>query len=153
METYGGKKMNKINKKGASDVFKTIFIGLMVFVLFSSLIIRVAVDFGEEYDHSADEIGGGALNLTLFESSAESVEGNASIYRSNFEGGAVDDIDDPTGIWATLKSLVFMFVTPFTLLASVLVGLGFPEIFVNVVLGILAVTLILAMWSVLRKGD
>lgn len=137
----------------ANDTFKTIFIGLCLFVLFSSLILTVAIDFGAEYDHSASEIGGGALNLTLFDTSAESIEGNASIYRSTFESGTVDDIDDPTGMWATIKGVVFMFITPFTLLASVLVGFGFPSLFVSVVLGILGVSLILAMWSVLRKGD
>ena len=137
----------------ASDVFKTIFVGLCLFVLFASIILTVAIDFGAEYDHSISEIGGGVLNLSLFEDSASSINESASTYRSTFESGTVDDIDDPTGIWATLKSLVFMFITPFTLLASVLVGLGFPSLFVEVVLGVLGVMLILAIWSVLKKGD
>ena len=137
----------------ASDTFKTLFFGLVLFVLFSSIIIAVAVNFGAEYDHSADEIGGGVLNLTLFEDSAKNVEGNASTQRSTFESGEMPDIDTPTGIWATLKGLVSMITTPFKLLGNVMNNLGVPPIFTSVLLGLLSIGLILAFWSILRKGD
>ena len=52
-----------MNKIGATDSFKTVFFGLVLFVLFSTLILAVAIDFGAEYDKSASEIGGGVLNL------------------------------------------------------------------------------------------
>jgi len=137
----------------ASDVAKTLIIGLSLFVLFASIILTVAIDFGAEYDHSASEIGGGVLDLEKFNNSASSVESNASVYRASFESGDIPDVDTPTGIWATAKSLIFMITTPFTLLGSLMVGFGVPEIFVSVILGVLGITLIFAIWSVLRKGD
>ena len=76
---------------GAGEL-KGLIIGLVLFVLFSWLILNVAVDFGAEYDRDASEIGDGSLNIAEFQTSAESVEGSAQGYRSRFESGEVDDI-------------------------------------------------------------
>jgi len=138
----------------ASDSFKTTMIGLVLFVLFSSLILTVAIDFGTEYNHSASEIGGGSLNLSVFEDSASSIESDAQGYRSRFESGAVDDIDDPSGLFSVVTDMVSMITTPFSLLSQVLRNmLGIPSLVINVLLGLLAISLILAIWSLLRKGD
>ena len=138
----------------ASDTFKAILVGLVLFVLFSSIILTVAIDFGAEYDRDASEIGGGALNLSVFQSSASNVESSASAYRERFEGGEVDDVDDASGIFSIVTDMITMITTPFRLLAQVLTNLlGVPSLFINVVLGLLSITLILAIWSLLKKGD
>ena len=93
----------------ASDTFKSILVGLVLFVLFSSLVLTVAIDFGAEYDRDASEIGGGSLNLSIFQTSAESIEGSSSAYRERFESGDVDDIDDPSGLFAVTITSVFSF--------------------------------------------
>ncbi len=138
----------------ASDTFKSILVGLVLFVLFASLVLTVAIDFGAEYNKSASEIGGGSLNLSVFETSASDVESSASAYRSRFESGDVDDIDDASGIFSVATDMINMITTPFRLLSQVLTNiLGVPSLFVNVVLGLLSITLILALWSLLKKGD
>ena len=136
-----------------ANTYKTLIFGLILFTLFSSLILIVAIDFGAEYGKSADEIGGGSLNLSLFEDSASSVESSAQGYRSRFESGDVDDIDDPSGLFSVVTDMISLITTPFKLLGSVLTSLNFPSLFINVVLGILAISLILAIWSLLRKGS
>ena len=138
----------------AGDTFKSILVGLVLFVLFSSLILTVAIDFGAEYDKDISEIGGGALNLSIFQSSAEDVEGSASAYRQRFESGEVSDVDDASGVFSIVTDMIAMITTPFRLLAQVLSNIfHVPTIFINVVLGLLSISLILAIWSLLKKGD
>ena len=138
----------------ADDGFKNIIIALTLFVAFSWLMISVAIDFGTEYGVDANEIGGGALNINDFRSSAGSVEGNVSAFRTSFEQGNVDDIDDATGMFGTAKKFITLITTPFTLLGSVLNRiLGVPELIINVILGLLGIGLILGIWRVLRTGS
>lgn len=138
----------------ATDTFKTTLFGLVLFVLFTSLILTVAIDFGAEHGKSASEIGGGSLNLSVFQDSASSVEDSASAYRSRFESGDVDNVDDPSGLFSVVTDMISMITTPFHLLSQVLSNLlHVPTLVTNVILGLLSISLILAIWSLLRKGD
>ena len=138
----------------ASDTFKRLLIGLVVGVLFTSLILTVAIDFGAEYDKSASEIELGAFNLSDFEESIEDVGETSEGYRERFEGGDIDDVDDATGIFSVVTDMISLITTPFNLIAQVLQNiLGVPPIVTNVVLGLLAIAIILAIWSVVKKGD
>jgi len=136
------------------DGFKNTIVALTLFVAFSWLMISVAIDFGAEYGVDANEIGGGALKLDEFQASAGAVEGNASAFRTSFESGDVDDIDDASGMFGTAKKFITMITTPFTLLGSVLTNiLGVPALIINVILGLLGIGLILGIWRVLRTGS
>jgi hypothetical protein len=138
----------------ASDTFKITFSGLVLFVLFTTLILTVAIDFGADHGKTASDIGGGSFNLTVFENTANTVEGNASAFRTSFEGGNIEDVEDATGVFGTLKKFINLMTSPFKLLGHVLTNvLGVPDIFTKIILGILSIILILAIWSVLRKGD
>ena len=138
----------------ASDTFKRILFGLIMFVLLTSLILTVAIDFGNEYGRSAEEIGGGSFNLSLFQESADQVEGNATNYRTRFESGEMSDVDNAKGIFSIATDMVNMIVSPFKLLSQVLSNvLNIPAIAINIILGLLAITLILAIWSLVKKGD
>ena len=142
------------NKKGATDTFKGILVGLVLFVIFTYAIITIAVNFGAEYGKSSIEIGGGSLNLTEFQDSADSVNNSAQSYRQRFEEGEVDNVDDARGVFHIVTDMFNMITTPFRLLSQIAVNmLGIPALFVNVILGLLAITLILAVWSLLKKGD
>ena len=137
----------------AEQGFRGLLIGLVLFVLFSWLILSVAIDFGSEYGRDANEIGGGTLDVDAFYTTASNVEGNATIYRTTFESGGVDDIDDPSGIFATLKKMINLMTAPFSLIAQILNNIfNVPTIFTNIVLGILSIVLILTIWAVLRIG-
>ena len=138
----------------AEDSFKSILVGLVLFVAFSWLILTVAVDFGAEYGRDASEIGEGSLNVVDFQTSAEGVEGSAQSYRQRFESGDVDDIDDASGIFSIASDIINMITTPFKLLSQILVNIfGIPSLIINVVLGLLAISLILGIWRVLRAGS
>jgi hypothetical protein len=137
----------------AGGKFHNTIKALLLFVAFSVLIITVAIDFGAEYGKNAEEIGGGALNLAEFQSTADTVEGNASAFRKSFEEGKVDDVDDASGIFSTAKKFINLITAPFKLLGILMTDLGVPKSIINIILGLLSIGLILGIWSVLRAGS
>jgi len=137
-----------------ADGFKNTVIGLVLFVAFAWLMITVAIDFGAEYGRDASEIGDGSLNIVDFQTSASGVEASAQSYRTRFESGDVDDIDDASGIFSIATDLINMITTPFRLLSQIMSNiLGVPTLIINVVLGLLSISLIFGIWRVLRTGD
>ena len=138
----------------AEDGLKQTIIALVLFVTFSWLILSVAIDFGAEYGRDANEIGDGSLDIVSFEASASEVEGDAQSYRTRFESGDVDDIDDASGIFSITTDLINMITTPFSLLSQILTNIfGVPSLVINVFLGLLAIALIFGIWRVLRAGS
>ncbi len=138
----------------AEDSFKGTLIALLLFVVFAWLILTVAVDFGAEYGRDSQEIGDGSLDITLFQSVASEVEGDAQGYRTRFESGSVDDIDDASGIFSIATDMISMLTAPFSLLSQIMTNIfGVPSLVINVVLGLLAIGLILGIWRVLRAGS
>lgn len=148
MEIDGGQKIM------AENGFLKLLVGLSLFVLFSWLILTVAVDFGAEYDRDSQEIGDGSLDVVNFQSSANSLESSAQGYRSRFESGSVDDIDDASGIFSIATDMISIITTPFSLLSQILTNIfGVPSLVINVFLGLLAISLIFGIWRVLRAGS
>jgi len=138
----------------ASDTFKTLLFGLILFVGFTYLLITVAVDFGAEYGVNSSSIGDGALDGTAYETTVQNVSNTAEGYRTSFESGDVDDVDDPSGIFSIATNMISLIVTPFTLLSQVLTNiLHIPTFIINIVLGLLSIALIFGIWRVLRTGD
>lgn len=137
-----------------SDGFQGIIYALVLFSLFSFLMVYGIVQMGNNYGVSSSEIGDGALDDTSFQSSITNVSSKASNYRARFESGNVDDVDDASGVFGIATDMISMVIAPFTLLAQVMTNiLGLPTIVTNIVLGLLGVTLILSIWRLLRIGD
>jgi len=136
------------------DSFKHTLTALVLFVAFSWLILTVAIDFDAEYGRDAQQIGDGSLDVSAFQTTAEGVEGSAQGYRSRFESGDVDDIDDASGIFFIATDMISMITTPFTLLSSILTNIfGIPSLIINVILGLLAISMIFGIWRLLRAGS
>ena len=138
----------------AEDGFKNLVTAFILFVAFSWLILTVAIDFGAEYGRDSQEIGDGSLDVVSFQQSADSVNNSAQGYRSRFESGTVDDIDDPSGIFSIATDIINMITTPFSLLSQILTNiLKIPSLIINVILGLLGLALIFALWRLLRSGS
>lgn len=137
-----------------SDTFKRLMFALVIFSLFSLLIITFIVGIGNHYGKTADEIGSGSLNLTVFENSISDINQTSEDLRQSFEEGSVDDVDDARGVFSILNDMVTLVTTPFSLLSQVMTNLmGIPPIFTNILLGLLVISIILGIWSIIRKGD
>jgi len=138
----------------AEDSFKHTLGALVLFVVFAWLILSIAVNFGEEYGRDSQEIGDGSLDIVSFQTTASEVEGDAQGYRTRFESGTVDDIDDASGIFSIATDMISILTTPFSLLSQILVNIfHIPALAINVFLGLLAISLILAIWRLLRAGS
>lgn len=140
------------NKKASGEILR-ITTALILFALIGGLLITVAVDMGNNYGRTSSEIGGGSLDADNFLTSVQNVSDNAENYRQTFESGEIDNVDDPSGIWDTLKNFIKLITSPFTLLGQVLENiLGVPSWIVNIFLGLLSLSLIVAIYFAIRSG-
>lgn len=138
----------------ASDNLKSIIISLVLFAVISALITGAVVGIGALYDKESSEIGGGALDNVAFQQSVDDIDDNAEVFRQQFESGDVDDVDDPSGIFSIAGKFVSFITTPFTLLSQVLSNIfDIPSWVVGSILGLLSISLILALWRLVRTGD
>ena len=141
----------------ASDTFRNMTIGFLLFGLFSVLIITGIYEMSYNYgvsDEKIQEATAGALSIEGQEDELLDSDTTAENFRARFESGDVDDVDDASGVFQVAGDIVGVITTPFNLLAKVGKNLlGFPEVATHTLLAILNLTLILAMWSLLRKGD
>ena len=141
----------------ATDTFKNIAIGFLLFGLFTVLIVGAIYEMGFNYgvsDEKMQEATAGALNIDDYESELLESDQDTENFRQRFESGNVDDIDDASGVFAVAGDIIGVITTPFNILAKVGKNLlGIPEVISHTILAILNLTLILGIWSLLRKGD
>jgi hypothetical protein len=140
------------NKKASGEILRIVF-ALVLFSLMGALLITVAVNLGNNYGRTSSEIGGGSLDETNFLTSIQNVSSSAEDYRTNFESGKIDNVDDPSGIWDTLKNFINLITTPFTLLGQVAENiLGVPSWVMDIILGLISLSLIVAIYFAIRSG-
>lgn len=141
----------------ASDTFRHLAIGFMLFGLFSVLVVTFIYQIGINYEISSEKMSqatSGALDVDAYEQELLTSDTNAENLRERFESGDVDDVDDASGVFQVAGDIVGFITTPFNLLAKVGKNiLGVPEFVTRGILAILNLTIVLALWSLLRKGD
>lgn len=157
MEIDKKEQVRKMNKKGASDSFRNLLIGFLLFSVFAILIITAIGEIGMNYDVSTEKLEqatAGALNKTQIEQDLNSSPDTTENYRERFESGEVNDVDDVSGIFSVIGDTISIIVLPFTLLANILsVTFHIPKIFTYTILSIINILLLLGIWRVLRVGD
>ena len=141
----------------ASDTFKNVTIGFLLFGLFTVLVItpiyQMALNYGVSSD-KIDTVSSGAFDTDDYEDELGDAPSDTENFRRRFESGDVDDIDDASGVFSVAGDIIGIITTPFNLLAKVMENvLGIPLVVIYVILAILNLTLILGIWSLLRKGD
>lgn len=141
----------------ASDSFKSMAIGFLLFGLFSVLIITVIYGMGSNYgvsNQKMQETTAGALSIDDYEDELMNSDVDTGNFRERFESGDVDDVDDASGVFQVGGDIIGVITTPFNVLAKVGTNIiHIPEVAIHVILAIINLTLILGIWSLLRKGD
>jgi len=136
------------------DNHQRIIVGLVLFVLFTSLLITFAVQLGNNYGRSASEIGGGSLNVTLFDNSMSNIENSSQDFRGQFEKSDPADSDDTKNIFDLFGDLITLITTPFKLIAQIMENvLNISSMFTSVILGLLSLTLIYTAWRLWKQGS
>lgn len=141
----------------ASDSFKGVVVAFLLFGLFTVLVVTAVYEMAYNYgvsDERLQEATAGALSIDDYETELSGADQDTENFRRRFESGDVDDVDDASGVFQVAGDIVGVITTPFNLLAKVSSNiLGIPVIVMHVILAILNLTLILGIWSLLRKGD
>ena len=145
------------NKRGGVDQFKGLMFGFILLTLFSYLLISSIVSVANDNDVDTSDFSEGAFSLDPYENVLNSVEEDAETFRERFEKGSIWSIVAGvvvTGIFGIAKDMVIMIISPFTLLAQILNNvLHVPPIVTGVILGIIILSIIFGIWSLIKKGD
>jgi hypothetical protein len=141
----------------AEDTFKNTIFAFILISLFGMLIISAVVSIGGNYGMDTSQVTGGSLSLDKFNESVASIEENAKDLKTSFDkqsvwsalAGVVVE-----GIFGIAKDMVTMILLPFDILSDIMSDvLGVPTYVTSVLLGILIMSVILAVWRLIKIGD
>jgi len=139
------------------DSFKNMLFAFIFVALFGMLILTATVNVADNYDKDTTEVVGGSLSLDKFNESITSVESNAKSLRASFGSGSVWSALAGVvveGIFGIALDMVGMILAPFDILNDIMIDLfGIPAWVTSVVLGVLIMSLIFAIWRLIRIGD
>jgi len=137
---------------------KDILFGLILFVVFASLIITPIIAMAGYYDKDTSEVLSGALSIEEIDDSFEDISSSTETYRSRYST-ATDKAEEGDreatgwGSFGIIGDTVALITTPFTLLAQILSQvIKIPTAYINVILGILGLSIILALWKLWKQG-
>ena len=149
--------MLKMNKKAEHEM-KNFLIGFILFSLFGMLILVAVNSAGGSYGKDLTDVGGsGALSLSKFNDSISGIEQNSKDLNERFESGSVWSAVAGVvveGVFGIAKTMVTMILTPFGILTNIMIDvLGVPVWVTSVILGILILSLIFSVWSLIKIGN
>lgn len=142
----------------AEDGMKNIFIGFILLMLFSVLVLSAVVYQGAVYHKNTDEVTGN-FNYSGFNQSISNLDTSA---KNSLKAFTTGDIFSPltvagvvaTGIFNVGKTAINLVIAPFTLFANILTNvLQVPSIVTGTILVILTFSLIFALWRLVKWGS
>ena len=119
--------------------------------------ITVVNEQGALYGISTTEITGGSLSATDFNKSVQSTSETAETLRERFENQnifvALGDVVI-SGLFDIAVDMIKMITVPFTLISNILTNvIGVPTFVTNVILGLVILSIIFAIWRLIKVGD
>jgi len=143
--------------KMAEDQLKALLFGFIVITLFATLLITVVNDQGVLYEKDTTQITGGSLGISGFNNSIQNFSSTAESLKSRFENQnifvALGDVVI-SGLFDIAVDMAKMIITPFDLISRVLTNiLGVPSFVTNVIMGLLVLSIIFAIWRLIKVGD
>jgi len=139
------------------DTFKTTLFAFILLSVFGMLLLTTVVNVGTEYEMDTSQVVGGALNLEKFNASISSIESNAKDLKTSFDkqsvwsalAGVVVE-----GIFGIAKDMVTMILMPFDIMVDIMIDMfGVPAWVTSVLLGLLIMSVIFAIWRLIKIGD
>lgn len=143
--------------KGQAGSFQGIVIGAILVTLFTMLILTFSVNIMQNYGKETTELEEGSFSLTPYENYLGDVESQAQTFQDRFASSNIFSIIAGivvTGLFNIGIDMIVLAVTPFTLFAQILNNVvGVPPIFTSVILGIMIITIIFAIWRLIKIGE
>lgn len=141
----------------AEDTFKNMLFAFIFMSLFGMLILSAVVTIGGNYDKNTTEVVGGSLSLNKFNNSIKNIEQDAKDLKTSFDKGSVWSALAGVvveGVFGIAKDMVTMILLPFDIISDIMLDvLGVPSYVTSVLLGILIMSLIFAIWRLIKIGD
>lgn len=141
----------------AGGDFKRTIFGLILFVLFTSLILTVAINFGNFYGKSPENIGGGSFNLSDYERTIEDSNATGQSYLERFSEATPEkttEVENPAGAWSILFDLKNVITTPFRLVQQILTNvIHIPSIVSGVLVFLLSLSIAFGIWRLWKRGE
>lgn len=125
--------------------------------LFSFLILSAIGNMALTYEKDTSNVLGGSLNIDDFNESLESFNSSSRSFRERYEKGSkwsavVGIVVD--GIFKIAVDMFGMIIFPFNLISAILINIiGVPSIVVNTLFGLLIITMIFAIWRLIKIGN
>lgn len=139
------------------DTFKNLLIGFILFTLFGYLILTAVNDTGTTYGKDLTEVTGGSLNSSKYYNNLSDISDAVNKFNARFEAGNVWSALAGVvveGVFSIATDMITLITSPFSLLSGVLLNvLHIPSIVVSVILSILIISIIFAIWRLIRIGD
>lgn len=136
--------------------FKTILFGFVLFSLFSFLILTAVSQQGTLYSKDMGEFSS-SLDIEKFNNTIKDVKGTGeTIYRVSKSQNIFSLISGivVTTMFNIVNGLYLMVTAPFGLLGGVLINvLQIPAIVVDVMFGLLFISIMLAIWYLIKVGE
>jgi len=137
--------------------FKNILIAFILVSLFGMLILTATVNVAENYDKDTTEVVGGALSLDDFNESISSIEEDAKSLEERFTQGSIWSVVAGVvveGIFGIAKTMIGLILAPFSILNNIMIDIfGVPAWVTSVILATLIMSIIFAVWRLIRIGD
>ena len=139
------------------DGFKNILFAFIFTSLFGMLILTSVNFIGDEYSKDTSDIAGGSLSLDKFNDSISSVEQNAKDMQEKFSKqsiwSAVAGIV-VEGIFGIALDMIDMILMPFDVVSDILLDVfHIPTFVTSILLGLLILSILFAIWRLLKIGD
>lgn len=141
----------------AEGGFKQILFAFVLVSLFSFLVLSAVASMAGSYNKPTDDVLGGSLSLDKFNSSLVGFSDTTEAYRKSFSkqnifsalAGVV-----VTGIFDLANTMTTMILTPFYLIGGILTNvLHVPQIVTTVILSLLGLSIIFAIWALIKVGN
>lgn len=136
----------------ANETLKTMIIGFGLFLAFSTLMVTMVVNFGNYYSQNTSEIYAGALDQDDFDTAINDYRTDSNESYERMYGADVENTDSAIGIFSIITDIGKMITTPFRLLGNLMSNMGVPSILLTVIIAGLGVTLLFAIWRVIKQG-
>jgi uncharacterized protein YqhQ len=139
------------------DNFKNILFAFIFMSLFGLLILTSVANIGNNYHKDTTEIVGGSLSISKFNESITDLEKNSKDLKERFDKQSIwSSITGIVveGIFGIAKGMFLLILFPFDIIIDIMSDVfQVPLIVTSVLLGILILSIIFAIWRLLKIGD
>jgi len=139
------------------DSFKTLLFGAILVALFGMLIMTAVNEMGVDYGKDTSLVVGGNDAMQGFNQSIKNVQSSAESFSARFESGSVWSVLAGVvvdGVFGIAKDMTLLIIAPFRIISALMVGVfGVPTYVTGVIIGLLILSIIFAVWRLIKIGD